>query len=143
MRGKWKKTKSEGWAGIKSRCSVNEMLLLLLVMMIMMPLVRMIMMPLVRMIVMPMLRMIVMPLVRMIVMPMVRMVMMPMVRMLMLMLRTIMGKPFEHFKRRSEMMWLKFRKTSYSVESKLPRQRGMGQEGKEGNQVRCCCANAE
>ena len=62
---------------------------------------------------------------------------------LMLMLRTIMGKPFEHFKRRSEMMWLKFRKTSYSVESKLPRQRGMGQEGKEGNQVRCCCANAE
>ena len=62
---------------------------------------------------------------------------------LMLMLKTIMGKPFEHFKRRSEMMWLKFRKTSYSVESKLPRQRGMGQEGKEGNQVRCCCANAE
>ena len=119
MRGKWKKTKSERWAGIKSRCSVNEMLLLLLL------LVMTIMMPLVRMIVMPLVRMIVMPLVRMIVMPMVRMVMMPMVRMLMLMLRTIMGKPFEHFKRRSEMMWLKFRKTSYSVESKLPRQRGM------------------
>ena len=137
MRGKWKKTKSERWAGIKSRCSVNEMLLLLLL------LVMTIMMPLVRMIVMPLVRMIVMPLVRMIVMPMVRMVMMPMVRMLMLTLRTIMGKPFEHFKRRSEMMWLKFRKTSYSVESKLPRQRGMGQEGKEGNQVRCCCSNAE
>ena len=47
----------------------------------------------------------------------------------------------EFFKRKYEEFKMECAKTS--VENKLPRQRGMGQEGEEGNQVRCCCGKAE